>query len=142
MSPADLEVPAVALSRLPLFPAANANTIERVNINPFLVRPDGALALNAFPVTLSPSPSPNLHPSTTIVPQFPSPVSTRTPQSSEVAASRYPEVRRQSARIIVRSVFGSIPRLSTKPPVQHPPETSPRILYMNSTSILSQEGKT
>ena len=41
---------ATALSRLPLFAAA----IESLDINPFLVRPDGALALDAVLVTPHP----------------------------------------------------------------------------------------
>ena len=53
--PADLDALAAALSRLSLFAAANADTIESLDLNPFLVRPDGALALDAVLVT-APSP--------------------------------------------------------------------------------------
>ncbi len=45
--PADLDALAAALSRLSLFAAANADTIESLDLNPFLVRPAGALALDA-----------------------------------------------------------------------------------------------
>ena len=50
-SPADLGALAAALSRLSLFAAANADTIESLDLNPFLVRPEGALALDAVLVT-------------------------------------------------------------------------------------------
>ena len=53
--PADLAALAAALSRLSLFAATNAATIESLDLNPFLVRPDGALALDAVLVT-APSP--------------------------------------------------------------------------------------
>ena len=53
--PADLGALAAALSRLSLFAAANAAAIESLDLNPFLVRPDGALALDAVLVT-APSP--------------------------------------------------------------------------------------
>ena len=49
--PSDLSALAAALSRLSLFAAANADTIESLDLNPFLVRPDGALALDAVLVT-------------------------------------------------------------------------------------------
>ena len=51
--PADLGALAAALSRLSLFAAANADTIESLDLNPFLVRPsgEGALALDAVLVT-------------------------------------------------------------------------------------------
>ena len=49
--PADLDALAAALSRLSLFAAANADTIESLDLNPFLVRPEGALALDAVLVT-------------------------------------------------------------------------------------------
>ena len=49
--PADLDALAAALSRLSLFAAANAATIESLDLNPFLVRPSGALALDAVLVT-------------------------------------------------------------------------------------------
>lgn len=38
-----------------MFSAANAATIESLDINPFLVRPDGALALDAVVVTRAPT---------------------------------------------------------------------------------------
>ena len=49
--PADLDALAAALSRLSLFAAANAAAIESLDVNPFLVRPSGALALDAVLVT-------------------------------------------------------------------------------------------
>ena len=49
--PADLDALAAALSRLSLFAAANAAAIESLDLNPFLVRPSGALALDAVLVT-------------------------------------------------------------------------------------------
>ena len=49
--PADLDALAAALSRLSCFAAANAATIESLDLNPFLVRPSGALALDAVLVT-------------------------------------------------------------------------------------------
>ena len=51
--PADLDALAAALSRLSRFAAANADTIESLDVNPFLVRPEGegALALDAVLVT-------------------------------------------------------------------------------------------
>ena len=61
--PADLADLAAALSRLSLFAAANADTIESLDLNPFLVRPSSALALDAVLVTRP-------HPVTT--PQAPS----------------------------------------------------------------------
>ena len=54
--PADLDALAAALSRLSLFAATNADTIESLDLNPFLVRPDGALALDAVLVTRPPIP--------------------------------------------------------------------------------------
>ena len=54
--PADLEALAVALSRLSLFATANAAAIESLDLNPFLVRPSGALALDAALVTRAPTP--------------------------------------------------------------------------------------
>ena len=54
--PADLDALAAALSRLSLFAAANADTIESLDLNPFLVRPDGALALDAVLVPRPPTP--------------------------------------------------------------------------------------
>ena len=54
--PADLDALAAALSRLSLFAAANAAAIESLDLNPFLVRPDGALALDAVLVTRPPTP--------------------------------------------------------------------------------------
>ena len=53
--PADLDALAAALSRLSLFAAANAAAIESLDLNPFLVRPDGALALDAVLVTRPPT---------------------------------------------------------------------------------------
>lgn len=49
--PADLDALAAALSRLSCFAAANADAIESLDVNPFLVRPEGALALDAVLVT-------------------------------------------------------------------------------------------
>ena len=51
--PADLGALAAALSRLSRFAAANADAIESLDVNPFLVRPEGegALALDAALVT-------------------------------------------------------------------------------------------
>ena len=56
--PADLDALAAALSRLSLFAAANAAAIESLDLNPFLVRPEGggALALDAVLVTHPPTP--------------------------------------------------------------------------------------
>ena len=54
--PADLDALAAALSRLSLFAAANAAAIESLDLNPFLVRPSGALALDAVLVTHPPTP--------------------------------------------------------------------------------------
>ncbi len=54
--PADLDALAAALARLSLFAAANADAIESLDLNPFLVRPDGALALDAVLVTRPPTP--------------------------------------------------------------------------------------
>ena len=53
--PADLDALAAALSRLSCFAAANADAIESLDVNPFLVRPEGegALALDAVLVTRS-----------------------------------------------------------------------------------------
>ena len=48
---ADLDTLADALSRLSRFAQANAHAIESLDINPFLVRPEGALALDAVLVT-------------------------------------------------------------------------------------------
>ena len=54
--PADLGALATALSRLSRFAAANADAIESLDVNPFLVRPEGegALALDAVLVTRPP----------------------------------------------------------------------------------------
>ena len=54
--PADLAALAAALSGLSLFAAANADAIESLDLNPFLVRPEGALALDAVLVTHPPTP--------------------------------------------------------------------------------------
>ena len=43
----DLDALAAALSRLSLFAAANEATVESLDVNPFLVRPEGAVALDA-----------------------------------------------------------------------------------------------
>ena len=51
---ADLDPLAAAFSHLSLFAAANAATIESLDLNSFLVRPEGALALDAVLVTRSP----------------------------------------------------------------------------------------
>jgi acetate---CoA ligase (ADP-forming) len=55
--PGDLSSLATALSRLSLFAAANAGQIESIDINPFLVRPDGqgGCALDAVVVGRSPT---------------------------------------------------------------------------------------
>ena len=53
--PADLDALAATLSCLSLFAAANADTIESLDPTPFLVRPSGALALDAV---LVPPPTP------------------------------------------------------------------------------------
>ncbi len=54
--PTDLDALATALSRLSGFAAANADAIESLDLNPFLVRPAGALALDATLVTRSSDP--------------------------------------------------------------------------------------
>ena len=54
--PADLGALAAALSHRSRFAAANTDTIESLDINPFLVRPDGALALGAVLVPRPPTP--------------------------------------------------------------------------------------
>jgi acetate---CoA ligase (ADP-forming) len=53
--PADIEALAQALSTLSLFAAANADTIASVDINPFLVLPEGqgAIAVDAFIETVA-----------------------------------------------------------------------------------------
>lgn len=45
--PADIDALAGALARLSGFAAANAHAIESIDVNPFLVQPDGAMALDA-----------------------------------------------------------------------------------------------
>ena len=47
---------AAALSFLSLFAATNATTMESLDLNPFLVRPSGALVLDAVLVTRDPAP--------------------------------------------------------------------------------------
>ena len=49
------EILATALSRLSLLAAANAAAIDSLDLNPFLVRPSGALALDAA-LVVAPSP--------------------------------------------------------------------------------------
>ena len=44
----DIEALAKAISTLSIFAAANADTIETIDINPFLVLPKGAVALDAL----------------------------------------------------------------------------------------------
>ena len=44
----DIETLAKAISTLSIFAAANADTIETIDINPFLVLPEGAVALDAL----------------------------------------------------------------------------------------------
>ena len=44
----DIEALAKAISTLSIFAAANADTIETIDINPFLVLPEGAVALDAL----------------------------------------------------------------------------------------------
>ena len=53
---ADLDALAAALSHLSLSAAANAETIESLDLNPFLVDPHRALALDAVLVTCPPTP--------------------------------------------------------------------------------------
>jgi hypothetical protein len=49
--PADLDSLARAVSQLSLFAAANADAVESIEMNPFLARPSGCLALDALIVT-------------------------------------------------------------------------------------------
>ena len=53
--PADIDALAEALSRLSLFAAANAATIASIDINPFVVLPQGqgAIAVDAFVETVA-----------------------------------------------------------------------------------------
>lgn len=46
--PSDIDALAEALSRLSVFAAANADRIESIDINPFIVLPDGAIAVDAL----------------------------------------------------------------------------------------------
>ena len=55
-SPAALGALANALSCLSLFAAANAATIESLDINPVLVRPEAAIAPDAVLVACLPTP--------------------------------------------------------------------------------------
>ena len=71
--PADLDALAAALSRLSRlsrFAAANADAIESLDINPFLVRPDGALALDAVLVPRPPHPVPYVAPTVRLTPSL------------------------------------------------------------------------
>ncbi|QDG75009.1 acetate--CoA ligase family protein [Labrenzia sp. PHM005] len=54
--PADLDALAEALSRLSVFAAANSDRLESIDINPFVVLPKGAVALDAVIVPRSPEP--------------------------------------------------------------------------------------
>ena len=47
----DIDALARALSRLSIFAAENADRIESVDVNPFLLLPDGAVALDALIAT-------------------------------------------------------------------------------------------
>ena len=47
---ADLDALAEALARLSVFAAANAETVESIDLNPVLARPDGIVALDALVV--------------------------------------------------------------------------------------------
>ena len=67
---ADLDALAAALSRLSRLAPANADTIESLDIRPFVVRPEGALALYAVLVTSSPPHDP---PRTPLRPSAPNP---------------------------------------------------------------------
>ena len=46
--PSDIKALAEALSKLSVFAAANADTIETIDVNPFIVLPDGAVAVDAL----------------------------------------------------------------------------------------------
>ena len=50
----DLDALAAALSRLSLFAAANEAAVESLDVNPFLVRAEGAVALDAALVRRAP----------------------------------------------------------------------------------------
>lgn len=46
--PSDIDALAEALSKLSVFAAANADTIETIDVNPFIVLPNGAVAVDAL----------------------------------------------------------------------------------------------
>ena len=46
--PSDIKALAEALSKLSVFADANADTIETIDVNPFIVLPDGAVAVDAL----------------------------------------------------------------------------------------------
>lgn len=46
--PADVEALAEALARLSVFAAANADTVETIDVNPFIALPEGAVAVDAL----------------------------------------------------------------------------------------------
>jgi len=47
-APSDIDALADALSKLSVFAAANAETIDSVDVNPFIVLPEGAAAVDAL----------------------------------------------------------------------------------------------
>ena len=67
---ADLDALSVPLSRLARFAAANADTIESLDLNTFVLRPEGSLALGAVLATRSP---PHDLPRTPVAPLRPEP---------------------------------------------------------------------
>ena len=46
--PADIDALAEALSRLSVFAHENADRLESIDINPFIVMPEGAVAVDAL----------------------------------------------------------------------------------------------
>ena len=46
--PADIDALANAISRLSIFAAENSDTIQTIDINPFLALPKGAVAVDAL----------------------------------------------------------------------------------------------
>jgi len=46
--PSDIDALADALSKLSVFAAANAETVESIDVNPFIVLPKGAVAVDAL----------------------------------------------------------------------------------------------
>jgi hypothetical protein len=53
--PADLDALANAISKLSIFAAENSDTIQTIDINPFLALPKGALAVDALIIPSSAS---------------------------------------------------------------------------------------